>query len=120
MIAELSFLDLLKAIRICVNKPRYYVGIFTDTVADAKYTCAEAYGLIKEDIEMLSAVNGCIDRSTDQFITFNNGSYIKFIRVAGNIRGHKFHRILYTKKVPQDIVYRLNALQIRYMEPAAI
>jgi len=117
MIAEYSFLDLIKAIRTCVNKPRYYVGIFTGTVADAKCACTEAYDLIKEDVEMLSVVNGCIDRSNDQFITFSNGSYIKFISASiGNTRGHRFHRILYVDRLPSDTIYRLNVLQVRYME----
>lgn len=66
---------------------------------------------------MLSAVDGRIDRSTDQFITFSNGSYIRFISAyTGNIRGHRFHRVLYMKEIPYDIVYLLSALQMRYME----
>ena len=117
MIAEYSFLDLLKAIRTCVNKPGYHVGIVTRTIADAKCACAEAYDLIKEDIEMLSAVDGHINRSNDQFITFNNGSYIKFISASiNNIRGHRFHRILYVKQLPHDTVFHLSTAHIEYME----
>lgn len=117
MIAEYSFLDLIKAIRTCVNKPRYHVGIFTSTVADSKCACKEAYSLIKEDVEMLSAVDGCIDRSNDQFITFNNGSYIKFISASiNNTRGHRFHHILYVKQLSHETITYLGALHMRYME----
>lgn len=82
-----------------------------------KLVCTEAYDLIKEDIEMLSAVDGHINRSNDQFITFNNGSYIKFISASiNNIRGHKFHRILYVKQLPHDTVFHLSTAHIEYME----
>jgi len=117
MTAEFDFLGMLKAIRLCIQKPNYKVGVFTVTVQDAKETYSNAIKIISEDEEESKMVNRKTIGVFDNYISFTNGSVIKFVTARDNARGHRFHHILYDRNI-DHMVLACVALpaEIRYTE----
>ncbi len=101
MTAEFEFLDMLKAIRLCTQKPNYKVGVFTGTAQDAKRAYSEVIELISEDKEESELVSRW---AFNNYISFTNGSIIKFVRASDNARGHKFHHILYDRNIDHRLL----------------
>jgi len=117
MTAEFEFLGMLKAIRLCVQKPNYKVGVFTVTVQDAKEICSDAIKLISEDEEESKMVNRKAVGAFDNYISFTNGSVIKFVKASDNARGHKFHHILYGRNIDHRVLACVVLpTEIRYRE----
>ncbi len=113
MMVEFEFLDMLKAIRLCTQKPNYKVGVFTGTIQDAKRVCSEVIELISEDKEESESVN----REAVGYISFTNGSIIKFVRASDNARGRRFHHILYDRNIDHRLlVCVVKPTEIRYIE----
>lgn len=113
---QYDYLELLKIIRDCVHKPHYRAGIFTTTTQDAKRIYADAMIAIVQDEEERSALNRRIDHSSQMFVSFNNGSFIKFISASENARGNRFHSVLYDKNIDHEILVTIiQPTEIRYM-----
>jgi len=104
MTAELEFLGILKAIRLCTQKPNYKVGVFTGTTQDAKTLCSNVTELISEDKEESELVNRKAVGLFSNYISFTNGSIITFVRASDNARGHKFHHILYDRNISHELL----------------
>ncbi len=102
----------------CVHKkPNYKVGVFTKTLQDAKETCSEAIRLIAEDKEESELVNRKAVGAFNNYISFTNGSIIKFVRASDNARGYKFHHILYNRNIDHRLlVCVVQPTEIRYTE----
>lgn len=94
---ELNYLTMLTAVRECVNKERFCVGIFTRTQANRLSVC----------LELLESMN-----ANSSFIEFKNGSYIKVLSASQNARGHAFHKVLHEPGIDYEV---LNCV-VRYTE----
>ncbi len=117
MTAEFEFLDMLKAIRLCTQKPNYKVGVFTVTAQDTKRVCSEVIELISEDKEESELVNRKTVGVFDNYISFTNGSIIKFVFARDSARGHKFHYILYDRNIDHRLLVSVVLpTEIRYRE----
>lgn len=89
---ELNYLTVLSAVRECVNKERFCVGIFTGTQADRLSVYHEL--LESMDEEEQKAMRRAVRNASNSFIEFKNGSYIKVFGASQNARGHAFHKVL--------------------------
>lgn len=89
---ELNYLTVLSAVRECVNKERFCVGIFTRTQADRLSVYHEL--LESMDEEEQKAMRRAVRSANNSFIEFKNGSYIKVLGASENTRGHAFHKVL--------------------------
>lgn len=114
---QLNYLEELKAIRACVQKPRYHVGVFTRTIQDSMNICSEMIDAIHEDTKEEDALERYANAQVNRCILFKNGSYIEFVVANQNARGHKFHHILYGQNIKHDILYTVvHATKMRYDE----
>lgn len=114
---EINYLELLKAIRECVKKQNYKVGVFAQTFMQAKEAYNDMVNAIRNDTEENAAVEMYFNTSFRRQIIFKNGSIIVFLTASENARGHKFHRVLYYDGIDRellDCVVRMT--EFRYME----
>ncbi len=113
----LDFLEMLKAIRMCVQKQNYHVGVFTVTAQDAEHVCSEMIDAISEDEEEKDLVAGMGNGAFRSYILFKNRSSINFVRASDSARGHKFHHVLYDRRIDHDLLATIvHPTEIRYIE----
>ena len=114
---EFDCLEMLKAIRTCVQKPFYKVGVFTSSLQEAGRVYSDIIDAVREDEEENSAVNRGINSLTDHRIMFKNGSCIKVLSACSNIRGYRFNYVLYDKSIEPETLCRIRyGTEIRYKE----
>lgn len=99
---ELNYLTMLTAVRECVNKERFRVGIFTRTQANRLSVCLEL--LESMDEEEQEAKLRAVRSANNSFIEFKNGSYIKVLGASENARGHAFHKVLYEPGIGYEVL----------------
>ena len=110
---QLDYLEELKAIRKCVQLPRYRVGVFTEYVHDAESVYTDFVNEIYSDEEEKDAIS----KVQYRYIAFKNGSSIRFLGAIDNARGHKFTLVLYSKAIDMDNLYHVLACtEFRYEE----
>ncbi len=81
---ELNYLTMLTAVRECVNKERFCVGIFTRTRANSLPIYLEL--LQGMDEEEQKAKLRAVKSTNNSFIEFKNGSCIKVLSASQNAR----------------------------------
>ena len=114
---QFDYLEALKAIRVCVQKPGYKVGVFMRTLKDAKYVCFDMIAAINEDAEEKDAVNRFFSSATEHYIMFKNGSFIQFARASEHCRGRRFNCVLYDNDIDHDILVMIvRPTEFRYKE----
>jgi len=112
-----DYLELLKAIRTCVEKRYYKVGVFTANLPDAQDIYSDAIDAISQDDEENPMVHRYAKGICGSNIIFNNGSIITFLNASDNARGYKFHRVLYCRNIDHDILATcVHPTEIRYRE----
>ena len=110
---QLDYLEELKAIRKCVQLPGFRVGVFTKLIHDAKCVYMDFVNEICLDEEEKDAIS----KVQDRYVTFKNGSSIRFLSAGDSARGHKFNFVLYDKDISSDILYSVVAhTELRYEE----
>ena len=102
---ELNYLTMLTAVRECVNKERFCVGIFTRTQANRLSVCLEL--LESMDEEEQEATYRAVRNANSSFIEFKNGSYIKVLSANENARGYSFDKVLYEDDIDHEILYNI-------------
>ena len=107
---EIKYLTVRSAVRECVNKERFCVGIFTRTQANRLSVCLEL--LESMDEEEQKATHRAVRNTNSSFIEFKNGSYIKVFGASQNARGHAFHKVLHEPGIDYEV---LNCV-VRYTE----
>lgn len=100
---QIDYLEMLKAIRKCVQNPRYRVGIFMSTMRENTGVYMDAVRAISIDDEERNAMDSSPQRKDR--IAFNNGSAIQFVRASENARGHRFNAILYGPNIEHEILH---------------
>lgn len=100
---KIDYLEVLKAIRTCVEEPYYTVGLFTKTVRDAECAFGDILRATKYDEEERNAIDQI--RRFDYRIVFKNGSYIKCLKAGDNARGYRFNRVLYSGNIDREILF---------------
>lgn len=103
---QIDFLEILKAIRMCKQNPKYKVGVFMPTIPEVKYVYDEIVNAICEDKEGKNTVIGHIAQLRSR-IEFNNGSTIQFVLASESARGCKFNHVLYGKDIKSDILHNV-------------
>lgn len=118
MILPINYLEILKAIRICIQKPRYKVGIFTGTLKDLETNYQDVLDAIcSDDEESKCVATHSRYGLSSRIIKFNNGSSIQFVRASDHSRGYKFNRVIYDKRINKEILDTVVRMtEFRYME----
>lgn len=89
---ELNYLTMLTAVRECVNKEGFRVGIFASARCRLYPICHELLeSMDEEERKEWFRATGSNDNF---FIEFWNGSYIKIISASDHGRGQAFHMVL--------------------------
>ena len=107
---ELNYLTMLTAVRECVNKERFRVGIFTRTQANRLSVCQELFESMDEEEQ--KATHPAVRNANSYFIEFKNGSYIKVLSASQNARGYAFRKVLHEPGIDHEV---LNCV-VRYTE----
>lgn len=118
MIATINYLEILKAIRICAQKPRYKVGIFAVTLKDLENNYINVIEEIRlGDEESKSVAVHSKYGSGSIIIEFDNGSTIHFVRASNYSRGYRFNYVIYDERIDKEILDTVvRVTEFRYME----
>lgn len=100
---KLNYLTMLTALRECAEIDGLRVGIFTSLQKRRLDTFDELIeSMDKEECELKSR---SVRSSTNTFIEFKNGSYIKVLGASENARGHAFHKVLYEEGISNELLH---------------
>lgn len=99
---RLNYLTMITAIRNCVEKECFSVGVFTKTLARKEGVLMDVMGSM--DKSELESVLKSPKNKHDTIVTFKNGSYIKILGANTGARGYAFNSILYENGIDQELL----------------
>lgn len=109
-----DYLELLKAIRCCEDKPRYSVIVLMPTLKQAKIVFDEAVCEISNDNEINVHGRGS---SCGYSIIYHNSSIMRFSVLREGVRGQRANRIIYDPNIDEDLLREIALPMERpYME----
>ena len=99
---RLNYLTTITAIRNCVERECFSVGVFTKTLARKESVLMDVIGSM--DKSEFESVHRLTKNKHDTIVTFKNGSYIKILGVNTGARGYAFNSILYENGIDQELL----------------
>lgn len=99
---RLNYLTMITAIRNCVEREWFSVGVFTKTFAKKESVFTDIIGSM--DKSEFESVHKSTKNKRDTIVTFKNGSYIKILSANTGARGYAFNSILYENGIDQELL----------------
>lgn len=112
----LDILELSKAVDTCIKTPYYNVLVVTKSISDRHHWVGETKELLKVDNGMHYMLKKCIDTTTHSWISFHNGSSVRFFTTLENARGYRVDLVLYAPEINRRLLEKLQVLEMPIMQ----